>query len=146
MELWINMFSKACEYALKTMIYMASLEEDKKIGVKEIATAIDSPEAFTAKILQQLVRSGLLKSNRGPHGGFRLPDRPTTLLEIVTVMDGEGIVQNCVLGLEECSDDHPCPAHDRFIGIRDQLMDVLSSTALSEMKDEIISGKRFLRI
>ncbi len=141
------MFSKACEYALKIMIYLCSVQsEDKLAGLKEVAKAIDSPEAFTAKILQQLVRAGLLQSLRGPTGGFRVVNRPITMLEVVIAMDGDRIVKNCVLGLEECSSVHPCPAHDKFIAIRDHLKGVLSTTNLSELKGGIIAGNRFLKV
>jgi Rrf2 family transcriptional regulator, iron-sulfur cluster assembly transcription factor len=142
-----NMFSKACEYALKIMIYMASIEGNgKRMGLKDIAGAISSPEAFTAKILQQLVRNGLLNSLRGPNGGFELrSQRPIRLLEIVVAIDGEGIIKNCVLGLDKCSNEMPCPAHDKFMAVRDHLTGILSSTTLEEIKGGIVDGNRFLK-
>ncbi|MEQ8474307.1 MAG: Rrf2 family transcriptional regulator [Marinoscillum sp.] len=141
------MFSKACEYALKIMIYLCSIQEEGKLaGLKDISKAIGSPEAFTAKILQQLVRSELLQSLRGPTGGFKLANRPITLLEVVTAIDGEGIVKKCVLGLDECSGDHPCPAHDKFVAIRDHLKGVLTTTQLVDLKGGIIEGNRFLKL
>ncbi len=141
------MFSKACEYALKIMIYLCTVQEEGKLaGLKDIANANGSPEAYTAKILQQLVRSGLLQSLRGPTGGFKVSNRPITLLEVVTAIDGEGLVRNCVLGLEECSSQHPCPVHDKFSAIRDHLKGVLSTTYLDDAKNGVIEGKRFLKL
>jgi Rrf2 family protein len=140
------MFSKACEYALKIMIYLCSVKGDEKLaGLKDISGAIDSPEAFTAKILQQLVRADLLHSVRGPSGGFKVVNRPISLLEVVTAMDGNSIIKNCVLGLEECSASHPCPVHDKFLPIRDHLRGILTTTNLSELKGGIIDGNRFLK-
>ncbi|MFH6984629.1 RrF2 family transcriptional regulator [Marinoscillum luteum] len=140
------MFSKACEYALKVMIYLCSVTEAGKLaGLKDIAGAIDSPEAYTAKILQQLVRAGLLESLRGPNGGFKVAGRDITLMEVVTAIDGEHLVKSCVLGLKECSGEHPCPAHDKFIAIRDHLKGVLTTTYLSDLKGGVIEGNRFLR-
>ena len=105
------------------------------VSLKEISGAIDSPEAFTAKILQQLVKSGLLKSFKGPSGGFKINinNRPITLLDVIMAIDGDGIITNCVLGLEECSGKMPCPAHDKFSAVRDQLKGVLSTTKLSNL-------------
>ncbi|SIN81964.1 RrF2 family transcriptional regulator [Algoriphagus halophilus] len=141
------MFSKACEYALKIMIYLFSVQSEGNLaGLKEVAKAIDSPEAFTAKILQVLVRAGLLQSLRGPSGGFRVVDRPITMLEVVIAIDGDRIVKNCVLGLEECSSSHPCPAHDKFMAIRDHLKGVLTTTQLKELKSGLIAGNRFLKL
>lgn len=141
------MFSKDCEYALKIMIYLCSRQEDGKLaGLKDIAGSIDSPEAFTAKILQQLVRAGLLQSLRGPSGGFKVADKPIALLDVVIAIDGDGLVKNCVLGLDKCSGEHPCPAHDKFIAVRDHLTGILTSTHLSDLKGGIIKGNRFLRL
>lgn len=141
------MFSKACEYALKIMIYLCSKKEEQELAsLKAISNAIDSPEAFTAKILQQLVKNGLLTSLRGPTGGFRIEDKPVTLLDVVLAIDGEGVVSNCVLGLKECSSLHPCPVHDKFGAVRDHLKGVLATTKLSDIKGGVIEGNRFLRI
>ena len=141
------MFSKACEYALKIMIYLCSVKnEGRHAGLKDISQAISSPEAYTAKILQQLVKSGLLNSLRGPSGGFIIAERPITLYDIVLAIDGEGIVMDCVLGLEECSGEHPCPAHEKFVAVRDHLKGVLITTKLSDLKGGVIEGNSFLRL
>lgn len=142
------MFSKTCEYALKIMIHLASTEDQGQlIGLKDIAKAIDSPEAFTAKILQQLVKNDLLLSLRGPSGGFKLrKNLPIHLIEIVSAIDGPGIIKNCVLGLEKCSDEHPCPVHDKFLAIRNHLTGVLNTTTLDDLKGGVIQGNRYLRI
>ena len=140
------MFSKACEYALKIMIYLNFKKEDTNLaGLKEITKAIDSPEAYTAKILQQLVRCNLLVSLRGPSGGFKVKDKSITLLEIVIAIDGERVVNNCVLGLETCSSDHPCRVHHKFLSVRDYLKGVLSTTHLSDITGGLAEGISFLK-
>ena len=69
------MFSKTCEYAIRAMIFIAQKSKDgNKVGIKEIAKGIDSPEHFIAKILQDLGRRGLLQSAKGPNGGFYLDE------------------------------------------------------------------------
>ena len=129
------------------MIYLYTVrEEGRRAGLKDIAGAIDSPEAFTAKILQQLVRSDLLQSVRGPSGGFQLKDKPVSLMKIVVAIDGEGVLKNCVLGLEKCSDKSPCPVHDKFVAVRDHLKGVLASTHLSDLEKGVIQGNRYLKL
>ena len=65
------MFSKACEYAIKASIYIAiSSLEGKRVTPKQISEEIDSPTAFTAKILQALVRNNIVNSVKGAYGGF----------------------------------------------------------------------------
>jgi len=57
------MFSKACEYAIKAVLHVAHKSRaDERVGVKAIAKAIDSPEAFTGKIMQQLSKNGIVQS------------------------------------------------------------------------------------
>ena len=62
------MFSKACEYAIKASIFIAiSSYNNKKVSPKEISEEIDSPKAFTAKILQELAKNEIIKSTKGPY-------------------------------------------------------------------------------
>ncbi|MFT5953626.1 MAG: Rrf2 family iron-sulfur cluster assembly transcriptional regulator [Cyclobacteriaceae bacterium] len=137
------MFSKACEYAIKIMIYIAANgEKGKRTGLKEVTEAIDSPEAFTAKILQQLVKSRLLDSFKGPTGGFELASNAEIrLIDIVSAIDGDGLLENCVLGLSSCSSRNPCPVHDKFISIRNQLKETLLSTDIKD-KDLLKDTKK----
>lgn len=133
------MFSRACEYAIKIMIYIASNERiGKRTGLKEVTEAIGSPEAFTAKILQQLVRAKLLESFKGPMGGFELmKNKEVRLVDIVTIIDGNKLIEECVLGLESCSSRNPCPVHDKFSTIRNQLKETLLST---DLRDESLTN------
>ncbi|WP_436516607.1 RrF2 family transcriptional regulator [Ekhidna sp. To15] len=133
------MFSRACEYAIKIMIYIAAKEmEGRRTGLKEVTEAIDSPEAFTAKILQQLVRSKLLNSYKGPAGGFELAqNQEIRLIDIVIAIDGEKLLEDCVLGLPSCSSRNPCPVHEKFLLIRNQLKETLLST---DLRDENLLG------
>lgn len=64
-------FSKTCEYALRAVFFIAQKSEHgRKVGIREIAASIDSPEPFIAKILQDLSKRGLIQSAKGPTGGF----------------------------------------------------------------------------
>ncbi|MEP5610793.1 MAG: Rrf2 family transcriptional regulator [Cyclobacteriaceae bacterium] len=139
------MFSRACEYAIKIMIYIAANEsEGKRTSLKEVTQAIGSPEAFTAKILQQLVRGKLLNSFRGPTGGFVLNgEKEIRLHDVVTTIDGDHLMEDCVLGLNECSSSNPCPVHDKFLKVKETLAETLLSTMVSDQA--LLKGKRILR-
>jgi Rrf2 family protein len=132
-------FSKACEYAIKTMIYIrANQESGKRVGLREISSQIKSPEAFTAKILQQLVKGGLLVSLRGPQGGFEISqsNAEISLMDVVRIFDGDGMIRNCVLGLESCSSEHPCAVHGHFVALRDRYSNVLINTSLDDVAED----------
>lgn len=143
------MFSKTCEYAIKIMVFIKTLEsKGEHIGLKLIAQEIDSPQAFTAKILQRLVRAKLLRSVRGPHGGFKInPKRdPIYLRDIVEAIDGDGLFTHCVLGFETCSAEEPCAVHHKFEYIRNDLQRTLSQTQLDEIAGIVSSGTGALKL
>jgi len=143
------MFSKACKYAINSMIFLATVPEQKeRASLKEIATAINSPEAFTAKILQVLVREKLLSSIKGPHGGFKISEqgKKVPLYRIVQAIDGDAIFSGCVLGLPECSEEKPCAFHNKFKAIREHLTGTMMTTTLEDMAHEIQDGVSYLKI
>jgi Rrf2 family transcriptional regulator, iron-sulfur cluster assembly transcription factor len=142
------MFSKACKYAINAMIYIATLPEgQEKAGLKEISKAINSPEAFTAKILQELVKHELLQSAKGPHGGFYLasPASGVHLSSIIKAIDGDALFVGCALGLQKCSEDHPCPVHHKFKAVRDHLTGMLQTTSLKDIAERVNFGISFLK-
>ena len=144
------MFSKACEYGIKASIYIALNSYDgKRVSLKEIAKEINSPEAFTAKILQDLVRNKIINSVKGAYGGFEIEKHDIAaikLSQIVKAIDGDGIYHGCGLGLDVCDANHPCPVHDQFITIRNELKHMLETTNLEQLALDIKSGVSFLKI
>ena len=98
------MFSKSCEYAIKAAIFIATNSlQDKKVGFVDIAKEIESPEAFTAKILQKLSKDGIIQSVRGVNGGFYIPKNlisKVKLAQIVFAIDGDSVFKGCGLGME----------------------------------------------
>lgn len=132
------MFSKTCEYAIRAMIYIAQQSKSGgKTGFKQIAHAIDAPEPFIAKILQQLGRENLVQSSKGPHGGFYINDQTMnrTLADVVKAIDGDKIFNGCGLGLTYCSEKNPCPIHNEFKSIRNQIKEMLQSATVSQFND-----------
>lgn len=144
------MFSKACEYGIKAAIFIATKSyEGKRVSPKEIANEIDSPQAFTAKILQALVKHNIVNSVKGAYGGFEIDKNNISnikLAQIVNAIDGDSIYSGCGLGLEKCDENHPCPVHDKFKGVRDELKHMLEKTNLEELALNIKSGTSFLKV
>ncbi len=144
------MFSKACEYGIKASIFIAINSRDgRRVSPKEIAEEINSPQAFTAKILQALVKSQVIKSVQGAYGGFEIDKdqiSKITLAQIVNAIDGDNIYNGCGLGLYACDENHPCPVHDRFIVVRAELKNMLETTNLEQLVLDIKSGASFLKV
>lgn len=127
------MFSKTCEYAIRALIFIAQKSKDgSRVGIKDISAGIDSPEYFIAKILQDLSRKGFVQSAKGPNGGFYMEGKnlQQSVADIVREIDGDKLFTGCGLGLKECSEDHPCPIHNDFKYIRQEIKDMLDNSKI----------------
>ena len=142
------MFSKACEYGIRAVLFIAKESlSDKRPNIAEISKAVDSPEPFTAKICQQLARSGIILSKKGPNGGFYIEkNSELKLIDIVSAIDGESIFIGCCLGLAECSSLHPCPVHDQFEDIRGGLKNMCENTGVIQLALDLNKGGTFLKV
>ncbi|MDX1631552.1 MAG: Rrf2 family transcriptional regulator [Thermoanaerobaculia bacterium] len=106
--------SAATKYAIRALCHLAgSRVEGRPVPAKEIAGRLEIPYHFLSKILQELARKGILESVKGPGGGFRLlrPPEETSLYDLVTMVEGPVSETECMLGLEFCEDEPPCPMH-----------------------------------
>ena len=142
------MFSKTCEYAIRAMIFIAQKsKQQNKTGIKEIAKEINAPESFIAKILQDLCRSELLLSSKGPTGGFYLDKnlQQCSLYKIVQVIDGDKLFHGCALGLHSCSEKKPCPLHNQFKTVRQDIYDMLKNAKVNELQGQLENKLAFLK-
>lgn len=144
------MFTKACEYGIRACIFVAiNSKEKKRVSLKEIAQAIDSPEYFTAKILQKLAKGKIIYSVQGAQGGFEMEAskiESINLEDIVLVIDGEVAFTMCVLGLKKCSEDNPCPVHHQYKHIKADFKNMIKNTTVLNMVEEVNDGHSFLKI
>lgn len=142
------MFSKSCEYGIKAIIYIATQSlENFRVKIGDVAEHVDSPEAFTGKILGALTKHNIVESYTGPNGGFQInKDRmhEIKLSDIVFALDGNNVYSGCALGLSECDNDKPCPLHHRFVDIRTQLKTMLETTSVYDLAMGLKSGHTIL--
>jgi Rrf2 family protein len=137
------MFSKSCEYAIRSIIIICQNSSNgSRTNVKEISAKADAPEQYIAKLLQILTKQNLIKSAKGPGGGFYMDadHGEIKLLDIVHAIDGDAIFTACGLGLKQCSEKKPCPLHDHFKGIRNDLKAMLINTSIHELSIALKSG------
>ena len=142
------MFSKSCEYGIKAVIYIAKkslIGERVKIG--EVSSNIEAPEAYTAKIMTSLIKQKLLESKTGRYGGFKIEiDRMKTIMvsDVVFALDGDSVYKGCALGLKECDASKPCPLHNKFVTIREELRETLETTSLFDLASTLKAGQTML--
>jgi Rrf2 family protein len=143
------MFSKACEYGIKATVYIVDHTlKNENVSMKDVAKAIDSPEAYTSKILQQLSRNNIIQSEKGPTGGFSVEKEKIDQLNlsmIVSAIDGDSIYEGCGLGFHHCNENKPCVIHHQYKTIRDDLKTMLENTLLVDLSEDIEKGLSFLK-
>lgn len=141
------MFSNSSKYAIKAVLYLAlNSNEKKKIMVKDIAEPINVPQAYIAKLLQELSRQNVISSTRGPKGGFYLSekDKKQPLQRIIHVIDGEKRLTSCLLSLEKCNEEKPCPLHKMASPLRAKLLNSLANKTIFDLAKDVRDGNSFL--
>jgi len=142
------MLSKSCIYALRAIIFIAhNANEQNKVGIKEMAKELDLPAHYLGKILQQLTKHNIIQSIKGPNGGFYLNNKSqeVKLIKVVEVMDGLDVFLKCGLGLNDCSEAHPCPLHDDFKTYRDGMFELFNAKSIADLVLKIESGDAFIK-
>lgn len=135
------MFYKETEYALRGLVYIQlKNQQHHRPGITEIARETGAPAPYIAKILQRLVKAGMLISRKGKKGGFYFdpyqPELP--LLEVVRTIEGDHVFNGCGLGLKLCSEEKPCPLHFKFAPIRLALHELLYNETIQSMARKIL--------
>lgn len=107
-------YSKTCEYAIRSLTYLAAKPREAKTRIPEVFRSTGVPGPYIAKIFQSLAAAGILKSYRGACGGFSFQKDPgkISIMEIIVAIDSLEPWKECVMGLDQCSDRNACPAHD----------------------------------
>jgi Rrf2 family protein len=138
------LFSRPCQYAIRALVHLASHQGETLCQAQEIAEAEGLPAPSLAAILQDLVRAGLIKSQKGPKGGFALTHsmQQITLYQIVEAVDGVNSLSQCAIGLEACSSEMPCPLHDQWKEVRQRFIDYLQSVTILDMAAAVTWKRR----
>jgi len=133
------LLSKSCEYGMWATLYIASLEQEGFVSIRDISERLDLSFHFLTKILQKLTHAGILHSFRGPNGGVALakPAERITLEEIVVAIDGPELFTECILGLPSCGDQKACPMHEEWKEERARLKNMMSQRTLASLAEGI---------
>jgi len=126
-------FKVETRYALHAMVVLA--QNDGLVPNARLAERLDVSLPMVAKILNRLVRSGLVSSRPGPGGGYTLARAADAIpiMDVVTVCEGPEWSQGCILGLPRCGDDHPCEMHGTWGGLRDKIRGMLQNHSVAAM-------------
>ncbi|MFZ4400053.1 MAG: RrF2 family transcriptional regulator [Bacteroidales bacterium] len=137
------MFYKETEYALRGLVYI-QVQNFKGIrpGVAEIATEIEAPAFYTAKILQKLAKQGFVISMKGRGGGFYFDKDKAeiTLKEIISFTEGINTISGCGFGMKLCDEKNPCPLHDKYKPIRESINKLITEETLQSLARKVENG------
>lgn len=134
------MFSNSCRNAIRATLYLArNSDGNRKFSVDDIAKELDISRHFLAKSLQQLSKQNIISSIRGPNGGFYLSreNKKSNLLAVISCIDGTEVLDQCVLGLPNCSNENPCPFHENVRRFRDDLNIMLENENIEDIARKI---------
>lgn len=129
------MISKTGEYALRAVVHIVTEGRGFPMRAGEIAESLGVPANYLSKTLHQLARAGILHSERGPRGGFRLARSPEalSLADVLEPLDPTWLECGCLLGLPRCSDESACPLHERWKSVREPVCRFFQETTLAEV-------------
>lgn len=128
--------SKSFGYALRGILYITlTSDEKRKISIDEMAGKLAIPKFFLAKIMKQVVKSGVVSATRGQHGGFYLNDRTLkyTLADLILMIEGQGYFNTCMLNMGKCDAAKPCPMHNLVTEQKEMVLSVYKNTTIGDL-------------
>ncbi|NNJ89113.1 MAG: Rrf2 family transcriptional regulator [Eudoraea sp.] len=141
------MLSNSGKYALKAVLYLADkTDSSNKLMVKDLYQPTQVPKAYLAKLLQNLSKHNIISSTKGPKGGYYLTkeNKENSVYRVIEVIDGNQRMEACVLGIEECNAQHPCPLHEYVGPSRAVLLGTLKKMTIGELSLDLKKGASFI--
>lgn len=140
------MLSQTCKAAIKSVIYLATQSGEQRASIADIAAETGENVHTLGKLLQKLVKAGLICSQKGPNGGFYVTDRQKTFAieRTVVCVDGPDVFKKCGLGLSACSACQPCPFHAAYEPIRRQFQQLCKSHTVADLCTPLHEGLTWL--
>ncbi len=130
--------SKKADYALLAMRHLAAHTDRGAASAREIAETYDIPAELLAKVLQKLVRAGVLASHQGIHGGYGMarPAETVSVADVIQAVDGPVTVTACSDTDQSCEQYAKCNIRDPLWRIKDRIVQALASTSVAELVAE----------
>ena len=131
--------SKKADYALLAMRHLAAHADRGACSARELAETFDIPAEMLAKVLQRLVRAGLLESHQGIRGGYGLARSAgvMTVADVIQAIDGPFTVTACSESDHSCDQYAKCTIRDPLWRIKDRIVAALSATSVAELAADV---------
>ena len=142
----INVFKKETEYALRALAYIKLQNlKGRRPGIAEIASEIETPQSFTAKILQRMVKQGFVESLKGINGGFFFDTAKGDLQikKVIISIEGDSLFNGCGFGLKLCDENNPCPLHFSYAPIREGIEKLVTEETIQSLALKLDKNEKF---
>jgi Rrf2 family protein len=130
--------TKKADYALMAMKHLAEHPSEGSRSAKDVADAYGIPPEVLAKILQRLVKKGLLQSQHGTNGGYTLARAAHTIsaFEVIQAIDGPLFITSCITVRGECDQSDRCNIREPLRKVNESIEAVLKRIKISHMREE----------
>jgi Rrf2 family protein len=130
--------TRAADYGLRVMIYLASASAESRISLVDLAVATNAPDSFLSKVLQALSRAGFISLRPGQSGGFVMSarGRETSMLDAIEAIDGKICLNTCLIAGKSCNREHSCPAHPVWADAQRAMLQALSGAMIASLAAE----------
>jgi len=127
--------TREADYGVRVMIALATARGGRRSVLYELAKDTGSPESFLSKVLQKLVRVGLVASLRGPAGGFEISKLGlrASMRTVIEAIDGPMLLNTCLADVEICARSLRCPAHPVWAEAQKAILQVLDSAKIVDL-------------
>ncbi len=127
--------TRATEYAVRTIIFLAQQPKDEIVLKKDICRTQEVTPAFLTKILQPLIKGGIVNSQRGVGGGFLLAKDPEdiTMLDILQAEEGQLRLNHCLVDPDFCHREPYCSAHEAWCTVQNTMADALEGYTIDKL-------------
>lgn len=124
-------------YGVKAVLELAIHYGSGYVSIKSVARSQNVSEYYLEQLFAQLRKSGIIKSLRGPYGGYALarPPGQITVHDVIEVLEGSIEISDCIVDTT-CKNVESCATRLLWVRIKDSIDDVLKSTTFQDMVDD----------
>jgi Rrf2 family protein len=126
-------------YALRALSKMAEDSTDQSVHARDLAEELDMSKDYLNQILGTLRKAGLVRTKKGPHGGFRLAREPAdiSLGEVINILEGPTIVSDCTEPEHsDCDVIQECSTQSILSGVSERIMEYLHTISIEDIHEE----------
>ncbi len=130
--------TKKADYGLMAVKHLAQIKQDQSASAKEISESYDIPLPLLSKVLQKLAKEGLLTSEQGANGGYRLAQKPGRIsaLEVIRTLEGPIMLTSCSTARSDCDQSEKCNVREPLRRVHEGIVRLLASISISDLSEE----------